>query len=144
VRRSLPPAQVGGWERIIAAARATLGDGDFDTAARTGSSMSWDDAINKAITICDAELDQPDDPRPIRRSPPQKAPEVPLTDRELEVLRQIAAGDSNKDVAAALGITAKTVMHHSVAIYRKLGVRGRAEATAYAYRHHLVGAPTRS
>jgi DNA-binding NarL/FixJ family response regulator len=32
----------------------------------------------------------------------------------------------------------KTVMHHSVAIYRKLGVRGRAEATAWAFRHGLV------
>ncbi len=144
VRRSFPPAHVRSWEGLIAAVRRTLGDDDFDAAVRSGSSMSWDDAINEAITICDAELDEPDEPRPIRRSSPQKAPEVPLTERELEVLRQIAAGDSNKDVAAALGIAAKTVMHHSVAIYRKLGVRGRAEATAYAYRHGLVGAPARS
>ena len=64
-----------------------------------------------------------------------------LTDRELDVLRHIAAGGTNKDVAAALGITPKTVMHHSVAIYRKLGVRGRAEATAYAYRSNLIDAP---
>ena len=56
------------------------------------------------------------------------------------MLRLIAAGGTNKDVAAALGISAKTVMHHSVAIYRKLGVRGRAEATAYAYRNNLIDA----
>jgi DNA-binding NarL/FixJ family response regulator len=143
VRRSLPPAQVRAWERLIAGVRTALGDDEFDLAARSGSSMSWDDAVNEAIAICAAEVDEPGESRPASRTSPPRAPEVPLTDRELEVLRQIAAGDSNKDVAAALGITPKTVMHHSVAIYRKLGVRGRAEATAYAYRHGLVEAPQR-
>ena len=57
------------------------------------------------------------------------------------MLRLIAAGGTNKDVAGALGISAKTVMHHSVAIYRKLGVRGRAEATAHGYRNNLIDAP---
>ncbi len=46
------------------------------------------------------------------------------------MLRLIAAGGTNKD-AAAVGISAKTVMHHGVAVHRKLGVCGRAEAAAY-------------
>ncbi|HCB04671.1 MAG TPA: helix-turn-helix transcriptional regulator [Nocardioides sp.] len=56
------------------------------------------------------------------------------TPREAEVLAQLAAGAANKEIGAALGISAKTVMHHSVSIYRKLGVRGRGEATAWAVR----------
>lgn len=138
IRRSFPPAHVRSWEGFITAVRRTLGDDDFDAAARTGSAVTWDEAVNEAIAVCAVELDEPDVRRPAAASAPARAPEAPLTDRELEVLRRIASGDSNKDVAAALGIRPKTVMHHSVAIYRKLGVRGRAEATAYAYQHHLV------
>jgi len=76
-----------------------------------------------------------------RRGPPSaKALTRPtgLTPREAEVLGQLARGGTNRDVAATLGITPKTVMHHTMAIYRKLGVRGRAEATAWAFRHGLV------
>jgi DNA-binding NarL/FixJ family response regulator len=61
-----------------------------------------------------------------------------LTAREHEVLAWIAQGLTNPEIAARLAVTTKTVMHHSTAIYRKLGVRGRAEATAFAYRAGLV------
>lgn len=58
-----------------------------------------------------------------------------LTAREIEVLRELANGGTNKDVAAALGIRPKTVMHHAAAIYRKLQVRGRGEAVAWWFQH---------
>jgi DNA-binding NarL/FixJ family response regulator len=67
-------------------------------------------------------------------SPPPPA----LTVREAEVLSLIAEGLTNKEIASSLGIAVKTVMHHTGAIYRKLGVRGRAEATAFALRNGLV------
>ena len=140
VRRRTPPGSLRTWEGLITAVRAALGDDAFDTAVREGSSTAWDDAVNEAITICQGEMEEPDEPQ-WTRSRPHRAWDLELTDRELDVLRHIAAGGTNKDVAAALGITAKTVMHHSVAIYRKLGVRGRAEATAYAYRSNLIAAP---
>ena len=38
-------------------------------------------------------------------------------------------------------VSTKTVMHHSVSIYRKIGARGRADATAYAFRHGLAAPP---
>jgi predicted ATPase/DNA-binding CsgD family transcriptional regulator len=140
VRRSVPPASVRAWERLIAAVRTALGDDAFELAARAGAAMTWDDAVEEAITICQGETEEPDE-APSRGSGPHRAWDLELTDRELDVLRHIAAGGTNKDVAAALGITPKTVMHHSVAIYRKLGVRGRAEATAYAYRSNLIEDP---
>ena len=46
----------------------------------------------------------------------------------------LGEGMSNKEIAARLGISPKTVMHHTVAIYRVLGVRGRAEAAVAAVR----------
>ena len=46
----------------------------------------------------------------------------------------LAAGDTNKEIARALGVTTKTAMHHCTSIYRKLGVRGRAEAATQAHR----------
>jgi DNA-binding NarL/FixJ family response regulator len=85
-------------------------------------------------------MEEPDESPP-SKARPRRASDLELTERELDVLRLIAAGGTNKDVAGTLGISAKTVMHHSVAIYRKLGVRGRAEATAYAYRSNLISSP---
>ena len=61
-----------------------------------------------------------------------------LTDREVEVLRLIARGRVNKQVAAALGISAKTVGHHIEHIYAKAGVATRAGATLFAMEHGLL------
>ena len=61
-----------------------------------------------------------------------------LTPRELEVLEEMARGLRNREIADRLGMSTKTAMHHTVAIYRKLGVRGRAEAVALAVRTGLV------
>ena len=61
-----------------------------------------------------------------------------LTPREREVLIQLAHGASNKMIGYSLGMTPKTVMHHSMAIYRKLGVHSRAEAAVIAVQQDLV------
>lgn len=61
-----------------------------------------------------------------------------LTDREVEVLRLIARGRVNKQVAATLGISAKTVGHHIEHIYAKAGVTTRAGATLFAMEHGLL------
>jgi ATP/maltotriose-dependent transcriptional regulator MalT len=61
-----------------------------------------------------------------------------LTARELEVLRLVAAGRSNKAIAAELVLSERTVHRHVSNIFTKLRVSSRAGATAYAYEHHLV------
>ena len=61
-----------------------------------------------------------------------------LTDREVEVLVRVARGDTNKDIARRLGITAKTVAHHVAHVYVKAGIRSRAGASLYALEHHLL------
>ena len=62
-----------------------------------------------------------------------------LTDREVEVLRLIAAGRSNRAIAQALFISPNTVLHHVSSIFAKLGVANRAAAAACATRLGLAG-----
>jgi DNA-binding NarL/FixJ family response regulator len=61
-----------------------------------------------------------------------------LTDRELEVLRHLAAGATNKGIAAELVLSVRTVDRHVSNIFTKLGVSSRAAATAYAHEHRVV------
>jgi len=61
-----------------------------------------------------------------------------LTERECEVLRLVAAGRTNREIAAELVISEHTVSRHLQNMFMKLGVTSRAAATAYAYEHHLV------
>jgi DNA-binding CsgD family transcriptional regulator len=61
-----------------------------------------------------------------------------LTPRELEVLRLVATGRTNRAIAADLVLSEKTVARHVSNIFRKLGLSSRAAATAYAYEHDLV------
>jgi len=61
-----------------------------------------------------------------------------LTARELEVLRLVAAGNSNREIAATLVISEHTVARHVQNIFRKLGVPSRTAASAFAYEHHLL------
>ena len=66
------------------------------------------------------------------------APPNGLSRRELEVLRLVAAGESNSQIARRLGLSTHTVERHVANLYRKIGARGRADATAYALRNGLA------
>ena len=70
--------------------------------------------------------------------PPRVARPAGLTEREVDVLRLIARGHANKQVAATLGISPKTVGHHVEHIYAKAGVTTRAGATLFAMEHGLL------
>ncbi len=62
-----------------------------------------------------------------------------LTAREVEVLRLLAEGKTNKEIATALVVSVPTVQRHIANIYGKIGARGRADATAYAIHRGLAG-----
>jgi DNA-binding NarL/FixJ family response regulator len=77
----------------------------------------------------------------VRRPPPgtRPSPELAsLTSRELEVLRHIARGRSNAEIASLLYVTDETVKTHASRIYMKLGVRDRTQAVIVAYEHGIV------
>ena len=61
-----------------------------------------------------------------------------LTARELEVLRLVAAGKRNREIAAELVISDHTARRHLQNIYGKLGVSSRAAATAFGLQHDLI------
>jgi len=61
-----------------------------------------------------------------------------LTAREVQVLRLVAAGKTNRSVAADLFLSEKTVSRHVSNIFTKLGLSSRSAATVYAYEHDLV------
>jgi DNA-binding NarL/FixJ family response regulator len=62
----------------------------------------------------------------------------PLSDREVQVLRLLATGKTNRDIAEELFISEKTVARHISNIFDKLGVSSRTGATAWAYQRHLI------
>jgi DNA-binding CsgD family transcriptional regulator len=71
----------------------------------------------------------------------QKAPattgKLPLTPRETDILRLIAAGLTSREMARRLSLSVRTVGRHITNIYDKIGARGRADATAYAMKHGI-------
>jgi DNA-binding NarL/FixJ family response regulator len=80
--------------------------------------------------------------RPTPTLRPVPDPDIPpLTRRELEVLRLVAAGAPNNRIAAQLWITEQTVKFHLSKVYRKLGVSNRTEASHRAHVHGLLETP---
>ena len=65
---------------------------------------------------------------------------IPLSVREVEVLDYIAKGNSNKEIARAMGISDQTVKNHITSIMRKLAVNDRTQAVVYALRHGWIKA----
>jgi DNA-binding CsgD family transcriptional regulator len=78
--------------------------------------------------------------QPGRGAPEGSRPTYPdsLTQREVEVLRLIALGKSNREIAEELALSVRTVERHITNIYGKVNARGRADATAYALSHQLL------
>lgn len=74
--------------------------------------------------------------RPRRRDWP-----AGLTEREVEVLRYVARGASNRQIAQELVVSEKTVAHHLEHIYNKIGVSSRAAAVFFAMEHDLISSP---
>ncbi|HEX4679780.1 MAG TPA: response regulator transcription factor [Gaiellaceae bacterium] len=70
-------------------------------------------------------------------SPETVASDAGLTTRELEILRRLIHGLSNKDIAAELSIAEQTVKFHLTSLYRKLGIRSRTQAARWAHENGI-------
>jgi len=106
-------------------ARLTVLDGD-STAPYLGDTEAITSAIDEFL--CDSTA----------RSLPADLHPDGLTARETEVLRLIAGGRTNDEIAAALVLSVRTVEQHIRNIYRKIHARGRADATAYTLTRGLL------
>ncbi len=134
----LPPTDLAAHRAVLDRAREVLGSEAFEAAALRGEAVDLPSAVEAAIAYL-KEADDPSASPVVDPDQTRRESAVVLTERQREVLRQLASGLSNKEIATRLGVSPKTVMHHTTAIYERLGVRGRSEATAWAYRHGLVG-----
>ena len=81
---------------------------------------------------------RPDDPEPGAGGAAPLPPMPSLTPRELEVLRLIADGLTDREIGDALFVSRRTATSHVASILTKLGVPSRAAAVAYAIRHQLA------
>jgi len=138
------PGHHAAYDRAVASVRRALGPEEFARLVQAGEEGPWDEAVEAArrVAIDMAAATEPAlvptgaTGRPRRKRGPRANPE--LTDREREVLAELVRGHTNQRIADELDISPKTVMHHTTSVYRKLGVRGRAEAVAHAVRSGLV------
>lgn len=116
----------------VATARTLLGQALRDCGDVTGAADSFAAAASLFDQI-GAHLDARLSDGGVRPTRP-----AGLTDREVEVLRLVAAGKTNNEVAAELYLSVKTVSRHLSNIFTKVGVTSRAAATAFAFEHNLV------
>jgi DNA-binding NarL/FixJ family response regulator len=65
-------------------------------------------------------------------------PDPGLSPREAEILKRVAAGRSNREIAKELWLSEHTVKYHLTNVYRKLGVSGRTDAARYAFEHAIA------
>jgi len=105
-----------------------MADPEIATAWAAGQTLSIDEAVAEGLELV-AML--------TATSPPAQAPLL-LTPRELDVLRCLTDGKSDREIAADLFISHHTVMRHVSNILGKLGVESRTAAATYAVRERLV------
>ncbi len=126
----LPPVYRADYERSVAAARALLGEKPFAAAWAQGRTMTPEQAL---AAEGQPLLSTPTPPaRPAATSPDG------LTAREVEVLRLLAQGLTDAQIAEQLVLSLHTIHAHLRTIYSKLGVTSRSAATRYAFEHQLM------
>jgi non-specific serine/threonine protein kinase len=120
-------------ERLVAAAREQLGEEAFARGWELGRSLPLAAAIAEAAELGQAERATAQPATPAASSPPHV-----LTKRQLQIVRLIAEGLSDKEIADTLFISRRTAMTHVSRILARLDVPSRTAAVAYAYKHHLI------
>ena len=115
------------------AVRAALGAAPFAALHGAGHQLGFGDAVALALTI---SVPGPLSGTSTRQLPAHGA--ATLTDRQVEVLRLLIAGRSDREIAAALFLSPRTVQDHVSRLLAKLGVANRTEAVAVAVRDQLV------
>ena len=111
-----------------------LGHDQFDAVWSVGHALAPEQAVAAARAVISEELATTAS-APTRDAPPSSAG---LTSRELDVLRLLVEGKSDREIGEALFIGTRTVQTHVANLFAKLGVNARAEAAAVAVRRGIV------
>ncbi len=136
-RVSIPAVEPAEYERAVAAARTHLGEQAFATAWAEGRTMTLEQVLawREAASLPET-LPRANPVTSVVSIPPSYPNE--LTEREVQVLRLVAQGLTNAQIAHQLVVSPHTVHSHVKAIHSKLGVTSRSAATRFAVEHHLV------
>ncbi|HEX6477303.1 MAG TPA: LuxR C-terminal-related transcriptional regulator [Ktedonobacteraceae bacterium] len=131
------PVHRASYEQALALVHTELGERAFAAAWAEGRNMTPDQVL---ATPAPASAPAQVPPRSLLSAPPNKPVTYPygLTAREMEILRLLAQGWTDAQIAEHLVISPRTVNHHTTSLYNKLGVSSRAVATRYAIEHHLL------
>jgi DNA-binding CsgD family transcriptional regulator len=121
---ALYPRQVPEYERNVADARDALGEAAFATAWAEGRRLSADEARAEALRVSDVIAGT------AVQEPPARPATPGLTPREMDILRLVADGRSDREIAAALFIGPGTVRTHLAHAFGKLEVGSRTAAVA--------------
>jgi DNA-binding CsgD family transcriptional regulator len=144
IRNGLPAAAVAWYDACIPALQQTLGRSEFDHQIARGREWTWTDAVAfgeelaLAVDTTSAHGDPRSEARPLASQDTPAAGIPRLSSRELQALELISTGASNKEIATRLRLRPKTVMHYTSSLYRKLGVRSRAEAVSVGWNSGLL------
>ena len=133
----LVPQERAVLEPYRARVRSGLGEAAWEKAVAEGGALGLDQAT--AYALSEEKPSEP--PSPATSQPPiSSTPEHPagLSPREVEVLRLVAEGLTNAQVAQRLFLSPRTVQRHLNSIYHKLGVSSRTVATRFAIEHCLL------
>jgi ATP/maltotriose-dependent transcriptional regulator MalT len=128
----MQPGMRAAYSRKVTETRAQLGEQAFSAAWAAGRTMTPEQA---SVVPYQASLSEP---VPQALHAPQPPAPTDLTAREREVLRLLARGLSNAQIAEELVVSLLTVKAHLRSIYSKLEVTSRSAATRYALEHHLA------
>ncbi len=133
----LPPIEKPGYERSVAAARIQLGGQIFTAIWAEGRAMIPEEVLAAQEPV---KLPQPVPREPLSMLPAKSSPSYPggLTAREVEVLRLVAQGLTDAQIAEQLMLSPRTVSWHLSTIYNKIQVSSRSAATRYAIEQHMV------
>ena len=126
------PAHRAAQGRDVAAARAALGEDAFAAGWASGAALPLPVAIAEATAIAAPAPDTVPTP-----PPSNQADLLGLTPREREVLRLLAKGLSDREIAAALSISERTAGNHVQHLMEKINVDSRTAAAVFAVRHDL-------
>ena len=131
------PVYQASYEQAVARARTLLGEQVFRTAWAEGRGMTPEQALAAQEPATPPTRNPPGALQPPAPTPQPTYP-AGLTAREVEVLRLIAQGWTDAQIAKHLVISPRTVNRHTTSLYSKLHVSTRAAATRYALEHHLL------
>ncbi len=132
----IPQVERADYERLVATARTLLGQATFTTAWAEGRTMTLEQALTSPGPVAVPE----EVASAAQLTPAKTLSTYPagLTAREVEVLRLIAQGLTDAQVAEQLVISPRTVNWHLTSIYGKIQVSSRAAATRYAIEQKLL------